>query len=104
MTFPKCFESQQQFDAWKDADYKIYQSTRCTPTPVCTDCTPTYAAQMRLEGRCEHPEIKFVRFKDSFKGDVEKRAGAMIAWDEVKWEKEDVTDAKKPRRHARCRV
>lgn len=25
----------------------------------CADCTPGYQARMKIEGRCEHPEVWF---------------------------------------------
>ena len=58
---PKCFDSEHQYIEWISAD-KIVQASRLyRPSLQCIDCTPSYALQMREEGRCERPDVKFKR-------------------------------------------
>lgn len=69
---PKCFESLSQYEAWQRADMAL-NSTRHlritqSETPVCADCTPTYAMAMRAQGRCEHPETIFKKTGEEFIG------------------------------------
>lgn len=69
---PKCFESMSQYEAWQRADMAL-NSTRHlritqSETPVCADCTPTYAMAMRAQGRCEHPETIFKKTGEEFIG------------------------------------
>ena len=53
---PACFDSQEQWDAWREA-------ARLAPpnrwNGYCEDCTPTYQRQMRLEGRCQYAYTVF---------------------------------------------
>lgn len=65
MTTLKCFEGEWQEIAWAAADKSIRGITKLSKTAAsyepfyCKDCTPSYAYTMRLEGKCEHPEVKF---------------------------------------------
>jgi len=79
--FPACFESQEQYDKWLEADNSTYHYHGGThgadrrATPFCIDCTPTYAALMRLAERCEHPEVRFYRSGKAFRGGTTGRPG-----------------------------
>lgn len=50
---PAC-ATETEYDAWKDAARRYR-----TALGFCADCTPGYQAQMKIEGRCEHPEVWF---------------------------------------------
>jgi hypothetical protein len=68
MSYPACFETQEQFDQWnKAADNVYHYGARARPS-YCTDCTPDYSKRMQREGRCEYPDIKFYRCGNSFMG------------------------------------
>lgn len=55
MTFPACFESQSQYDAWREA------ANVCRPRHgYCEDCTPEYQSRMLWESRCKYPRTEFV--------------------------------------------
>lgn len=69
---PNCFQDEEQFIQWMEMDKNVKNITKARGNDradayqpfVCINCTPTYAAQMRLEGRCERPDVKF-RFDES---------------------------------------
>lgn len=55
MTSPACFESQSQYDAWREA------ANVCRPRHgYCEDCTPEYQARMIETSRCKYPNTVFV--------------------------------------------
>jgi hypothetical protein len=51
---PKCFDSAQQFRAWKEC-----ARFDAPVLGVCADCTPEYQARMIHERRCENPQVQF---------------------------------------------
>jgi hypothetical protein len=55
MSFPKCFDSSQQFREWSQA------AKRSDPgdSSFCTDCTAHYQMQMIDQERCFHPGTTF---------------------------------------------
>ena len=57
---PHCFASADQFALWKAA------ATQSPPgsSAYCTDCTPEYKREMRLQRRCAHPLTQFFRTED----------------------------------------
>lgn len=63
---PPCFEP-HQWAAWKqcahDASLGVGNNggigTIDLP-PHCSDCTRSFQSSMRAEGRCTHPEVKFL--------------------------------------------
>lgn len=59
---PTCFTDDAQFIHWLATDKVFHNRSggqRQMQTFVCTDCTPTFATKMRLEGKCEHPDVEF---------------------------------------------
>ena len=42
-TYPKCFESKEQFDSWYEVETIAHTKPRMFP---CRDCTPEYREQM----------------------------------------------------------
>lgn len=56
MTYPLCFESEEHYIQWIKFDDVALGMRQIENHDPCKDCTPSYAASMRLEGRCEHPE------------------------------------------------
>ena|SRR5438445_2531138 len=61
---PPCFDDEEQWLAWQ----KLDEITKNGPSLYCADCTPRYAQQMRIEGRCAHPNIKFYRVNGALIG------------------------------------
>lgn len=51
---PNC-ATPEQYQAWRQIARRILPGN----AGFCEDCTPEYAVEMRLQGRCEHPEIIF---------------------------------------------
>lgn len=65
---PECFDSAAQYREWVELKR---QSTQWQSHPgVCVDCTPEFKEKMMRQGRCQHPETKFVTFIDKY-GDAE---------------------------------
>lgn len=56
MTYPACFNSQEDWDGWRLIARKTYIDKRAG---YCIDCTASYQARMVEEGRCEKPDIIF---------------------------------------------
>ena len=48
MTHPRCFNSQKEYDSWLESARMCGEY--CT---ICHDCTPAYAHEMQLQGRCD---------------------------------------------------
>lgn len=60
MSYPPCFDSNAQYQDWvKAAEEAEYDKRH--PTNFCNDCLPEYKRRMLMEGRCEHPGVKFIR-------------------------------------------
>lgn len=60
MSYPRCFDSQEQFVLWIKADtYGRNGYEKKVLSSYCEDCLPSHALKMRKEGRCEHPEVFF---------------------------------------------
>lgn len=58
MTYPKCFQSKQQFEAWVAmAKRSKLKNPRLS---FCNDCSIAYKRQMIKEDRCEYPETVFI--------------------------------------------
>lgn len=58
MSYPPCFDSQQQFDAWEKAANDPSLEHTHKPT-YCSDCLPDFKRRMLSQGRCIHPEVTF---------------------------------------------
>lgn len=54
---PTCFESAAQY---RDYVTLMRQAAEPFDSSYCLDCTPEYKSQMLAEGRCNHPETRFV--------------------------------------------
>ena len=65
---PMCFKTYEQY---KDYIHLMRQSTYPKDNGVCLDCTPEFKAEMMECGRCEHPETRFVLWKNETEGEVE---------------------------------
>lgn len=65
---PACFESPDQY---RDYIHLMRQSSNPKDTGVCLDCTPEFKTQMLEEGLCDHPETRFVLWKNGFENEVE---------------------------------
>lgn len=52
MTYPKCFNSLAEHEAWVALAWR----SGVAPDWPCIDCTRAYQQQMLAAGRCEHPE------------------------------------------------
>lgn len=46
----------RQYKEWRDA---ARLQPPAFPAWFCTDCTPEYQRQMKAEGKCARPEVKF---------------------------------------------
>lgn len=53
---PKCFSSVADWKEWNRLDIISEQVN----TTVCTDCTPAFKLRMIEEGKCDHPETRFI--------------------------------------------
>ena len=47
-THPRCFNSRKEYDSWRESARMCGES--CS---ICHDCTPAYAHEMQLQGRCD---------------------------------------------------
>lgn len=58
---PLCFDSKAEYELFLQAD---------SPNPDtlgpahCWDCTPEYQAEMKAEGRCMRPNVRFVYIEE----------------------------------------
>jgi hypothetical protein len=64
-----CFQGEWQEVAWVSADKNarsfVTKGKDLVYEPFfCKDCTPSYAYTMRLQGKCQQPQIKF-RYDDN---------------------------------------
>lgn len=82
---PACFDSKEQFKVYERLRHMTlaHAKTR-SDTNFCLDCTPEYQQKMLMEGRCEHPETRFVWFIDS-SGEGAEMVG--ISCRSIYWEK-----------------
>lgn len=55
MTYPKCFDSESQYKTWEEAKRQAREYAN-----YCTDCNPEYQKQMKSQGRCMFPKVRFV--------------------------------------------
>lgn len=78
--FPLCCHSRTEYEAWRAADSRSGGSTL-----FCTDCTESYAASMRLEGRCQHPEVIFSRVDGEYMGHVPDMLRLKSEYKGVSW-------------------
>lgn len=65
---PSCFESAEQY---RDYIHLMRQSSNPRDTGVCTDCTPEFKTKMLEEGLCDHPETRFVLWRNQHEESVE---------------------------------
>lgn len=69
--FPLCFQSKEQYE-----DYNALMNSSSNPSDnlgtFCMDCTPQYKTEMLECGRCEHPETRFVLYKNHVEQEVEQ--------------------------------
>jgi hypothetical protein len=68
MSYPACFDSEEQYAEWNRAADSVYHYGARQRVSYCSDCTPMYARRMRKEGRCEHKEVRFYRFENAYMG------------------------------------
>lgn len=54
---PRCFDSQEQWDAWREV---ARQASPRDITTYCEDCSPDYQASMIAQGRCRWPTTQFI--------------------------------------------
>lgn len=59
MMTPPCFESDKEFQQWSELDTIAYGKRDRLIGGYCRDCTLSYALQMRREGRCIQPQVRF---------------------------------------------
>jgi hypothetical protein len=67
-THPACFESSDQY---RDYIHLMRQSSNPKDTGVCMDCTPEFKTRMLEEGLCDHPETRFVLWRNTYEQEVE---------------------------------
>lgn len=65
---PACFESAEQY---RDYIHLMRQSSNPKDTGVCMDCTPEFKTKMLEQGLCEHPETRFVLWRNKIEGEIE---------------------------------
>jgi hypothetical protein len=53
--FPKCFDSQKQYEEWLDEE--AIANTFPVRRNICEDCKSFYKSQMILEGRCVNIQL-----------------------------------------------
>jgi len=63
--FPPCFMSKQQHLDYMWMIRRVGQPM--DSNNYCLDCTKEYKAEMMCEGRCEHPETRFVVWRTTYK-------------------------------------
>ncbi len=51
MTFPACFNNQNEFDQWI-----YFRKVSMEKVTICDDCTSEYKLEMKLQERC-HPPV-----------------------------------------------
>lgn len=54
---PDCFNSAAQYRDWMHLNR---QASQPRDPNYCLDCTPEFKEQMLTQGRCRHPETRFV--------------------------------------------
>lgn len=64
---PNCTD-QEKFDLWVHAANQYPPSHKVW---FCTDCNNTFQLQMKREGKCDHPYIKFKISEDEIEGYIE---------------------------------
>ena len=55
--YPACFNSSAEYAQWRAL---MRTSQEHMAVGFCVDCTPEYKMEMMSEGRCAHPETRFV--------------------------------------------
>lgn len=53
MTFPACFNDQNEYDMWM-----IFRRLAGDPVSICADCTPEYKSEMKQCDRCHPPKAE----------------------------------------------
>lgn len=61
--YPACFDDAEQFNQWR---MYLRMSRQNPNVGICVDCTQRHKLEMLSQGRCEHPETKFVVLRNSF--------------------------------------
>jgi hypothetical protein len=61
LTHPLCFVSKSQYKLWREALMSGNEIAN-----ICTDCTPSYKAQMVKQSRCHKPKTVFAIDADGF--------------------------------------
>lgn len=56
---PPCFSSHTDWVEWNRMRVLEMSIGACAPANHCTDCLAEFQAQMKREGRCEHPAVTF---------------------------------------------
>lgn len=65
---PVCFENHGQYTDWI---HLMRQSARPRDDGYCIDCTPDFKSEMLAQGRCAHPETRFVIYKNEIENEIE---------------------------------
>lgn len=65
---PACFEDSNQY---RDYIHLMRASSEPRDTGVCMDCTPEFKTKMLEEGLCDHPETRFILWRNKHEEDVE---------------------------------
>lgn len=63
--YPPCFSSKEQHNDYLYMVRRVGQPM--DGNNYCLDCTKEYQAEMVCEGKCEHPETKFVVWRTNYK-------------------------------------
>lgn len=69
--YPLCFQTREQYE-----DYNTLMNASANPRDTvgtyCMDCTPEFKTEMLECGMCEHPETRFVLYKNVIENEVEQ--------------------------------
>jgi tRNA A37 threonylcarbamoyladenosine dehydratase len=67
-TKPPCFQSNEQWEEYKDLAQDSSHSNTRESFNYCTDCTPQYQAKMKAQGKCRHPATSFITMHGALVG------------------------------------
>ncbi len=69
--YPLCFQSKEQYE-----DYNTLMNASANPRDYvgtfCMDCTPEFKTEMLECNMCEHPETRFVLYRNVIENEVEQ--------------------------------
>lgn len=61
MAYPPCFESEADYLDWRARLRDTAPEAITSRSVICWDCTPQHKQEMLSEGRCLHPNTRFVQ-------------------------------------------